>query len=42
MVQVKRFGNLGRCKRAQALGMRILLRLHWVWSEGLSAEAAKR
>jgi len=27
MVQVKRFGNLGRCERAQALGVRILLRL---------------
>ena len=42
MVQAKRFGNLGRCERAQAFAMRILLPLALGWNEGLSAEAAKR
>jgi len=42
MVQAKRFGNLGRCERAQAFAVRSLLPLPWVWNERLSAEAAKR
>jgi hypothetical protein len=42
MVQAKRFGNLGRCVRAQAFAVRILLPACAGWSEGLSAEAAKR